>query len=312
MASVILVFSTNRRDVELADKLRARIEAGGNSVALVGGDFLLEDADLVVVLWTAESVKINPMIVSARQALQRNKLIQIAAPGIAQDDLPAGFGSYTCGSLSGSKEPITEPQLRAGLANTLDSRGPMYAMGAERVPLGGAAVGFIRDGGLTPPLAARPRFSSTSSHPPAQTTPSHRSGHPVAFTLEELIALDNHYFAQSALYASGAGTLTQFNAIVVALNAGMLTQTMPATMKLAVVGALTLHTLAALLLCFALRPVFGNKSPQALLDDTIRNYRRGWTTTIWAVFGSVATLLWFIACQAELMGLLRQVVQRII
>ena len=58
--------------------------------------------------------------------------------------------------------------------------------------------------------------------------------------------------AHSSLVASGASTLTQFNAIVVALIGGLMTQSVSDPLRIILAVALAAYIMAAFVLCYAL------------------------------------------------------------
>ncbi len=94
---------------------------------------------------------------------------------------------------------------------------------------------------------------------------------------------------EQANYLAAAGTLMQFNALVATLLAAALAMTASATLRIAIVLALIVHTVAALLLCWAVRPIGGGdaaarrRSSEGLAADTFHNYRRGWRATMFAI-----------------------------
>ena len=115
-------------------------------------------------------------------------------------------------------------------------------------------------------------------------------------------ALAAYRGAQDSYLAAG-GTLTQFNAIMVAV-AGAAMAGADGPLKLAIALALVLHVGAAFLLCWAARPVKSDRARSAsmalmttieMTDDTFRNYRLGWRITMLAMLVSsvsVALYVW--------------------
>lgn len=107
--------------------------------------------------------------------------------------------------------------------------------------------------------------------------------------------------AQSA-YLAASGTLTQFNAILAAIQAAAFSAT-TGGLRVAVAGALALHVLGAFLLCWAARPVEPSRAGDAMMalmqarvhvDDTFKNYRRGWRMTMLALCVSAVALLLYV------------------
>ena len=97
-------------------------------------------------------------------------------------------------------------------------------------------------------------------------------------------------------YIAASGNLSQFNAL---MSAALTTSISSTTghLRLAVVGALLLHVLACLSLCWAARPVSGERSRttpsrahRELAEDTFKNYRRGWRVTMLGVIASSLAL----------------------
>ena len=107
--------------------------------------------------------------------------------------------------------------------------------------------------------------------------------------------------ALQAMYLTAGGTLTQFNAIVVAILAGGVSTAENATLRTLSAVAMMLHVLAALILCWSGRPVvpqavryrFGGR--QQYVEDTFRNFRRGWRTTLLALVASALVAIYFVA-----------------
>lgn len=108
--------------------------------------------------------------------------------------------------------------------------------------------------------------------------------------------------ALQAMYLTAGGTLTQFNAIVVAILAGGISTADNATLRMISAVAMMLHVLAALILCWSGRPVvpravmyrsFGGR--QQFVEDTFRNFRRGWRITLLAVVASALAAIYFVA-----------------
>ena len=101
------------------------------------------------------------------------------------------------------------------------------------------------------------------------------------------------------MYLAASGTLTQFNAIVAAIQGSALSSS-DGALKLAIAAALLIHVLAAFVLCWAARPVKEGGDALSLTssykrtDDTFRNYRRGWRTTLLALTVSFGVLILFL------------------
>lgn len=109
----------------------------------------------------------------------------------------------------------------------------------------------------------------------------------------------NEYDTAQSAYLAASGTLTQFNALVVAVQAAAFSAT-AGGLRTMVAIALLLHLVSAFLLCWAARPGKPSKAAdikigllQARLHvvDTYKNYRRGWRSTMIALCASTAALL---------------------
>jgi hypothetical protein len=109
------------------------------------------------------------------------------------------------------------------------------------------------------------------------------------------------YRASQGLYFTASGTLTQFNAVAVAILAAAIAAT-GGPAKIVAVGALALHVLAAFLLCWAARPIDYQPTSldawvrfeQSNSEDSFRSYRRGWRMTLLALFASTVALTTFV------------------
>jgi hypothetical protein len=100
---------------------------------------------------------------------------------------------------------------------------------------------------------------------------------------------------QQGLYLAASGTLMQLNAIVAGILGVLLVSAEKGLLKTAVAIALSLHVLAAFVLCWAARPVGEQEeygTPRTAMtvvysyaraDDTFRHYRRGWRLTLLAL-----------------------------
>jgi hypothetical protein len=97
---------------------------------------------------------------------------------------------------------------------------------------------------------------------------------------------------RQGIYLTASGTLTQFNAILAAVQATALATVELGVLKASMVAALVSHVVAAFFLCWAARPVDGAPHQTAamalvethtLTDDTFRNYKRGWRMTLIAL-----------------------------
>lgn len=102
--------------------------------------------------------------------------------------------------------------------------------------------------------------------------------------------------ARQGVYLSASGTLVQFNAIMAGMLGAAMSLSFPIPLRIILAAPLLMHTMAALLLCWSARPVTRSinttaakflSSQQNDVDDTFRNYRRGWRMTMVAVFLSV-------------------------
>ncbi|HJU31076.1 MAG TPA: hypothetical protein VJ740_06475 [Hyphomicrobiaceae bacterium] len=100
---------------------------------------------------------------------------------------------------------------------------------------------------------------------------------------------------QLGAYLSASGTLTQFNALIVAILTPALAAIDRPLLRAAIGLALIAHTCAALLLCWAARPTPAENraSGEEMAADTFRSYRRGWRVTMLAMLLSVAALAVF-------------------
>jgi hypothetical protein len=99
-----------------------------------------------------------------------------------------------------------------------------------------------------------------------------------------------------SIYLAASGALIQFNAIVAAIQGTLITINAEPTLRAASATALGLHVVAAFMLCWAARPI--TERPNTVrgltyppdhfrhVDDTFRNYRRGWRATICALLAS--------------------------
>ena len=107
------------------------------------------------------------------------------------------------------------------------------------------------------------------------------------------------------MYLTASGTLTQFNAIMAAIDSAALATAVSRTLSGVLIAALTLHVLAAFILCWAARPV--EPAPEmmtaALIADrytqaahTFRNYRRGWRFTLIALATTAVAAGVFVLC----------------
>jgi len=108
---------------------------------------------------------------------------------------------------------------------------------------------------------------------------------------------------RQGIYLAASGTLTQFNAILAAVQGAALTAVEAGALKAAIVAALVSHILAAFFLCWAARPVDGAPRQTAamalmeshtLTDDTFRNYRHGWRMTLVALAISTVVAVLFV------------------
>lgn len=90
---------------------------------------------------------------------------------------------------------------------------------------------------------------------------------------------------EQANYLAASGTLMQFNALVATLLTAALAMTTSGALRIAIVVALIVHTAAALLLCWAVRPIRPGQvtASESLAADTFHNYRRGWRATMFAI-----------------------------
>lgn len=106
---------------------------------------------------------------------------------------------------------------------------------------------------------------------------------------------ESRYLGEQGMYLAASGTLTQFNAIMAALLTAALSLD-PSPVAKAILGlALAAHALAALLLCWAARPIANRDgtprlSAEALLTGSLVAYRRGWRATMLALALSVVAL----------------------
>jgi hypothetical protein len=112
----------------------------------------------------------------------------------------------------------------------------------------------------------------------------------------------SHAEARQAIYLAASGNLTQFNAILAAILGAALTSIDGSVLKVAIAGALSLHVLATVFLCWAVKPVpaVQNESKAlalagnySLVDHTFRNYRRGWRATMIALAASAVVTALF-------------------
>jgi hypothetical protein len=118
------------------------------------------------------------------------------------------------------------------------------------------------------------------------------------FSLREPSYLDQQplqrwdtHSAEQGLYLAASGTLTQFNAIVAAVLGTALASSDSTLFKAVATAALALHVIAAFLLCWAGRPQSATKPTgqddshvrYRSVQDTFRNYRRGWRATLVAM-----------------------------
>ena len=104
-------------------------------------------------------------------------------------------------------------------------------------------------------------------------------------------------------YLAASGTLTQFNAILAAVQGAALTTVEAGALKAVIIAALVSHIVAAFFLCWAARPVDGAPRQTAamalmeshtLADDTFRNYRHGWRMTLVALAISTVVAVLFV------------------
>jgi hypothetical protein len=125
---------------------------------------------------------------------------------------------------------------------------------------------------------------------PAPPPPPHASG----YANDALTRVISEAAAdrQQSAYLTASGTLTQFNAIMAAIQGSVLASTGDGLLKIVVASALFLHVLAAFALCWAARPIVETpnsiRGPSLVDDhwyalDTFRNYRRGWRMTLIAL-----------------------------
>jgi len=125
---------------------------------------------------------------------------------------------------------------------------------------------------------------------------------------KEQLATRTAIEAAQNTYLSASGTLTQFNAILAAIQGAAISAGSGAA-RTAMSFALLLHVLAAFLLCWAARPIeaqprvearFALFHSRALVDDTFRNYRRGWRLTMLALVSSTIAALLFVLAELGL------------
>jgi hypothetical protein len=281
LSTVIVCAGIDEAERSSTASIIARLVAGGNEASIFGVEFDLNDADYFLLVWSKTLFSDAAIIYVARQALNNGKLIKFLSSGCDVSEIPVGFANYQIHKFTGASSPIMPEHLDKALAKRLSTGSAMFSLAGLAAPPG-AAMGFM----------------NLQDHPPPSLNYRAGSTKP-KFNLSEAITLDGHYLSQNALYASGAGTLTQLNAIIIALDSGLFSQTMPAAIKATIVVALMLHILAAFMLCFALRPQSGAELPQQLLVDTISKYKAGWRTTLAAMAISAMALVWFVLLQAE-------------
>jgi hypothetical protein len=195
-------------------------------------------------------------------------------------------------------------------------------------------------------------MTAVSEHEKKQSGSEKSSGHPM-FALRhmpnEIMAgtSPERLDAEQGLYLTASGTLTQFNAIMAAVQTTAFSAAGSARLKGIIGTVLFLHVLAAFLLCWAARPrapsttTKGRPTPplnipkelmeragrgdgsamrevmnhvdlvdakmrtssqvmafveaRDLVQDTAKNYRRGWRATMLAMIGSVVALAAFLA-----------------
>jgi hypothetical protein len=101
--------------------------------------------------------------------------------------------------------------------------------------------------------------------------------------------------AQQSIYLAASSSLIQFNAFVATIQGVLLNFNVDLISKTAAATALTLHVLAAFILCWAARPIWEPPSTvrgrsfvneHVHVADTFRNYRRGWRMTLLALTAS--------------------------
>jgi hypothetical protein len=108
---------------------------------------------------------------------------------------------------------------------------------------------------------------------------------------------------QQSAYLTASGSLIQLNAIVAAIQGLLLSFNVDAALRSAAAGALSLHVLAAFVLCWAARPTL--EPPNTVRDvsfvdghkhaaDTFSNYRRGWRMTLLALTASSLAAAMFV------------------
>lgn len=152
-----------------------------------------------------------------------------------------------------------------------------------------------------------PRFNESGTKPVVSTRTAYCRD--LSSLLEEVLALlksavarsereetttsERDNLAGNAVHASAAGTLTQFNAIVAGLSGAFASQVGSPTGRGLLATSVALHTIAAFVLCFALRPVSIRPGSQdKLLGDTVFFYRLGWRATLLALAVTLSASLW--------------------
>jgi hypothetical protein len=100
---------------------------------------------------------------------------------------------------------------------------------------------------------------------------------------------------QHGAYLAASGTLTQFNALVIAILTAALAAIDRPLLRAAIGVALIAHTCAAFLLCWAARPAAktNGASGEDMAADTFKSYGRGWRVTMIAMALSAAALVIF-------------------
>ena len=110
------------------------------------------------------------------------------------------------------------------------------------------------------------------------------------------------YDAAQNAYLAASGVLTQFNAILAAVQAAAFSATAGA-LRASIATALVLHVFAAFVLCWAARPVDPGRSVDTMMSlaqsrllvaDTFVNYRRGWRVTMLAMVTSTVALMLYL------------------
>jgi hypothetical protein len=105
------------------------------------------------------------------------------------------------------------------------------------------------------------------------------------------------------VYLAASGALLQFNAIIAAIHGFNIAVGSQGLLKAMAAGALLLHVLAALVLCWAVRPIVETPSAgrgalggfvASYRGNALQNYQRGWRMTLLALTVSAAAAALFV------------------